>query len=241
MNNYIKIFYEKFDALQQREKAMVAGLIIVLLISVWQLFIFDEAALQSAKLNNLVKLQQQENVALNSEIAAYRDRRVNNPNIKLKQQQDLYMAKIETLDTKLNKKMKGLISPKKMTLMLKDILKSNASLTLLSLEKLQTESMFDFSDNNKIADQKTSTVNTVSVTDDISEQQLDSVAVVYRHPVRIVFTGSYLNTLTYLEILEKMPWDLYWENVQLNVEKYPVAKIVITVFTLSLKKGWVGV
>jgi MSHA biogenesis protein MshJ len=47
--------------------------------------------------------------------------------------------------------------------------------------------------------------------------------------------------MSYLEKIESMPWDLYWENVQLDVEKYPQARIVITVFTLSLKKGWVGV
>ncbi len=241
MTDYIKQINTKFDALQQREKIMVAGLLFVLLFSAWQLLIFDESTLQDSKINNLIKTQQQKNATLNSEISAYRDRTVNNPNAKLKKQKNRYMAKIEVLDNKLTKKMKGLISPKKMTLMLKDIFKNNTSLTLLSLEKLKPESMFDFAGEN-ISAENISTTNTISsVTDDIPEQQLESMAVVYRHPVRITFTGNYLNTLNYLEAIEKMPWDLYWDNVTLDVEQYPVARIVITVFTLSLKKGWVGV
>lgn len=240
MNEKIKKIHTRFDALAQREQIMVAGLLFVLLYVAWQILLFDESTIQSIKLKNQIKAQQQQNSSMKIEISAYRDRAVNNPNVKLRKEQLKYLSKIEILDGKLNKKMKGLISPRKMTLMLKDIFKSNTKLTLLSLENLKTESMFNFTSENT-DETNNENLKTTSVIDDISEKDNEESAVVYRHPVRLVFTGNYLNVLSYLEVIEKMPWDLYWDTVQLDVEKYPKAKIVITVFTLSLKKGWVGV
>ncbi|MFV1982263.1 MAG: hypothetical protein ACC657_01890 [Thiohalomonadales bacterium] len=236
MNEKIKKIYNKFDALQQREQVLVTGLLFVLLYVIWQTFLFDESEINIVKIKNQIKTQQQKNASMNIEIAAYRDRAVNNPNVKLKKEKKQYLNKIEILDKKLNKKMKGLIDPKKMIVILKDIFKSNKSLTLLSLEKLRTKSIFDVSDKTK-----SEIVSEIKVTDNISNNGNGVSAVVYRHPVKIVFTGSYLNALAYLETIEKMPWDLYWDAVELDVEKYPKAKIEITVFTLSLKKGWVGV
>ncbi len=242
MNDKIKQIYVKFDALEQREKIMVSGLLLVVLYVAWQILLFDEAAIIDVKLTNQIKSQQQKNATLKIEIAAYKTRLLTNPNIKLNKEKNKYQTKIALLDVKLNKKMKGLINPKKMTLMLKDIFKSNTNLTLLSLTKLRPKSMFDFS-GDKPASSYDAT-NNISVTDEVAEQGVDSdnsMAVVYQHPVTIVFSGSYLNAMTYLESIEKMPWDLYWESVKLNVEKYPKSIIEITVFTLSLKKGWVGV
>jgi len=236
MNKNSKKIHDKFDALQQREKIMVAGLIFVLIYVAWQTLLFDHSAIASVKVKNQIKAQQQKNSAMQSEIAAYSDRINNNPNVKLKREQQQYLNQIKVLDNKLNKKMKGLISPKKMTVMLKELFESNKNLALISLEKLKTQSIFDFSQSTKSSDE-----NIISVTDDVSNQDTNKKAVVYRHPVRIVFTGSYLNTMNYLEAIEKKPWDLYWDAVQLDVEKYPKSKIVITVFTLSFKKGWIGV
>ena len=245
MNENIKKIHAKFDALQQREQVMVAGLLFVLLIVAWQILMFDESTIKVTKLNNQIKTQQQQNSSLKIEIAAYKDRAVNNPNVKLKREQQQHLNEIEILDNKLNKKMKGLINPKKMTAMLKDIFKSNTNITLVSLEKLKTQSLFNFTGENTPENSNTESnalnvINT-SVTDDVSGEYGGNSAVVYQHPVKIVFTGSYLNAMNYLETIERMPWDLYWDTVQLDVEKYPKSRVVITVFTLSLKKGWVGV
>ncbi|MFV2061475.1 MAG: hypothetical protein ACC653_12385 [Gammaproteobacteria bacterium] len=240
MKEKLKQLHAKFDALQQREKLLVSGLIFVLLIITWQIVIFDKSAIATVKLSNQIKAQQQKNSATKIEISAYQERSINNPNVKLKKQQQQYLNQIEILDKKLNAKMKGLISPKKMTAMLKDIFKSNTDLTLISLDKLRTESMFNFYENSESGNTN-SVSNKLSVTDDVSNKDSGATAVVYRHPVKIVFTGNFLNAMNYLKTIEKMPWDLYWDAVYLDVEKYPKSKIVITVFTLSLKKGWVGV
>jgi len=244
----IKSIHTKFDALMQREKVMVAGLLVVVLGVTWQIVLFDNADISETKLKSQIKTQQNKNSSIKIEIASYKERELNNPNVKLEKDLVRYLKQIRILDDKLNNKMKGLINPKKMTTMLKDIFKSNTQLTLLSLEKLKTKSILDEKnqfgielDTNATKSNQRDEVNGLNVTDNVQSQSTNSSAAVYRHAVKIVFTGSYLSTLNYLEAIENMPWDLYWDKVQLDVEKYPRSKIIITVFTLSLKKGWIGV
>ena len=63
----------------------------------------------------------------------------------------------------------------------------------------------------------------------------------YRHGLQLELEGSYLATLAYLKALQALPWEFYWDEVRLQVDKYPTAKITIVVHTLSLTEGWIGV
>jgi MSHA biogenesis protein MshJ len=73
------------------------------------------------------------------------------------------------------------------------------------------------------------------------EQLPDAPGHVYRHGVEVELRGSYLSTLRYLEAVEQLPWRLFWEGLEYEVLEYPEARIVLTVRTLSLREGWIGV
>jgi MSHA biogenesis protein MshJ len=53
--------------------------------------------------------------------------------------------------------------------------------------------------------------------------------------------GGYLSTLRYLEELEDLPWRFFWKSLNYEVLEYPEARVVLTVETLSLREGWIGV
>ena len=56
---------------------------------------------------------------------------------------------------------------------------------------------------------------------------------IYRHGIEISIQGNYLALLPYLEKLQKYPGRLYWTDVSLEVQSYPVAVLKLTVYTLS--------
>lgn len=56
---------------------------------------------------------------------------------------------------------------------------------------------------------------------------------IYRHGIEISIKGNYLALLPYLEKLQKHPGRLYWTDVSLEVQSYPVAVLKLTVYTLS--------
>lgn len=67
-----------------------------------------------------------------------------------------------------------------------------------------------------------------------------SAGIIYKHGVELTVQGSYPELLSYLAELEKMPWQLFWGKVKMNVEEYPRATLTLTVFTLSLDKKWLN-
>ena len=56
---------------------------------------------------------------------------------------------------------------------------------------------------------------------------------IYRHGIEISIKGDYLAFLPYIEKLQKYPGRLYWNDVSLDVQSYPVWVMKLTVYTLS--------
>jgi len=99
---------------------------------------------------------------------------------------------------------------------------------LTKLESLGAEPLFPVEENE-------------DKTENEKNQKRTQRPEIYKHGMRIVFEGDYFKTLKYLQALETMPWRLYWDNVEYHVTEYPKASVAITVHTLSLDEGWIGV
>jgi len=63
----------------------------------------------------------------------------------------------------------------------------------------------------------------------------------YKHGLRIQLSGQYPDILRYLGALEALPWKVFWGEVQLQTEKYPVSRVTLVIYTLSLDEAWIGV
>lgn len=61
---------------------------------------------------------------------------------------------------------------------------------------------------------------------------------IYRHEVEIELQGTYLELLSVLQEMEKLPWQLYWSKASLRTEEHPQSTLSLRVFTLSLDKTW---
>ena len=66
-------------------------------------------------------------------------------------------------------------------------------------------------------------------------------AQIYKHGVEITVQGTYLDLLAYLAELERLPWRMYWGNLDLKVDEYPQSTLVLTLYTLSLDKAWLAI
>ncbi len=63
----------------------------------------------------------------------------------------------------------------------------------------------------------------------------------YKHGLVIELEGGYFSALRYLKALEGLPWQLSWSSLDYKVKEYPVAHITLTIHTLGLTEGAVGV
>lgn len=62
----------------------------------------------------------------------------------------------------------------------------------------------------------------------------------YRHGVRVVLRGGYLEMVSYMEALEAMPSRVFWGRAALKADDYPAASLTLTLYTLSLDPTWIA-
>ncbi len=122
------------------------------------------------------------------------------------------------LEQKLKEGIVNLVPPQDMPGLLKDLLTRQEKLELISLENLAPQQL-DFGQPGS------------------SEEFAPKL---YRHSLRMSFSGDYLTLLKYLQQLEELSRTLIWEDVEISTAKYPQATVRLQVYTLSLKEGWIG-
>jgi MSHA biogenesis protein MshJ len=60
---------------------------------------------------------------------------------------------------------------------------------------------------------------------------------IYSHGLQIEFQSDFFSAIDYLKRLERLPWALYWDNLEYKVINYPLADIVIKLHILSIQKS----
>lgn len=220
MENKIKFLFMKFDALNERERISI-----ILLTAIAIIIVFVELVL--SPLNQKYDIAEKQVVSLTaqtqqleSQILILNTKKNLDPDFQEKQKIRLLNEQITKINEQLKEKMRGLIEPKKMAKVLELVLAQNTDLQLQRVQSLGAKPLSPLKAKNG--------------------EEPQSLGI-YRHGLQIEFKGSYLSTLKYLKALDELPWNFYWDVLELNVEKYPVSSIVITVHTLSFNEGWIGV
>lgn len=220
MQKKIQLWFDKFDALNERERVSVMLLSVVAIVIIFlELIItplnqkYDTA---EKKIINLTTQTQQ----LDSQILILKSQKNRDPDFQEKQKIRLLDEQITALNDQLKEKMQGLIEPQQMAKVLEVVLAQNTDLRLQRVQSLGAEPL-----------------SPIKAKEGEEPQSLG----IYRHGLQIEFKGSYLSTLKYLKALDELPWNFYWDVLELDVEKYPISNIVITVHTLSFHEGWIGV
>lgn len=113
----------------------------------------------------------------------------------------------------------GLVEPREMARALERVLKEQRQLRFVRVRNLGASPLLDIDPGEAVGDD----------------------AGIFKHTMRIELEGSFQQTQRYLQALEHLPWRFHWDSVELQMVDYPRARVVITVSTLSLSEGWIGV
>lgn len=220
MNAQLQPLFEKFDALNERERISIISLTVVAIVVIFlELFISPLNQKIDIADNQISGLQSQIQ-QINTQIVMLNTQKTRDPDFQEKQKLKLLDEQILNLNDRLKEKMQGLIEPKQMAKVLEVVLTQNTDLKLQRVQSLGATPL------------STAKQNDNEIKEDLG---------VFRHGLQIEFKGSYLSTLKYLKALDELPWNFYWDVLDLKVDKYPLSTIVITVHTLSFHEGWIGV
>jgi len=118
-----------------------------------------------------------------------------------------------------------LVDPSEMRLVLEELLRRQAGLTLVSaVNRPARPIVAEGVDSHASATERASDAPRL-----------------YRHSLVLTLEGSYLDCLAYLAAVEQLPWQIHWSRLDFAVDQYPSNDIVIEFTTLSLDEEWIGV
>lgn len=214
----------KFNGLSLRERILVIASFWVILSVVWFNLLSTPVYKKTQQISTEIKSVRATQVTLKQQQQKLILARSQDPHRDIKQRIARLESEITKLDANLKEKLHGLITPKQMVKVLESVLEQHTSLKLVRVKSLPAVPLLAEAEG-----------------ENNSNSAQDKPVEIYRHGLQIEFEGNFLAALAYLESLEKLSWEFYWDEAQVEVQKYPVSRVVITVHTLSLGKGWIGV
>lgn len=218
-------FNEKFLALSIRERLLVVSAVLVALFLLLFQLLVAPVLEQKNKLQASTDNQAMMIAELSTKKAELTAVLADDPNIRLKNQNEVLRANAAELNLSLRNKVETLLSPKQTQDLVKELLADYKGLELVSAMSLGVD-VLDFETGNNEAVNETATA-----ADDTTE--------IYEHGFEMTFRGSYFEAMQYIARLEEMS-GFYWKQMHYTVIDYPEAEIFLSISTLSVEEAWIG-
>lgn len=219
----------RVDAMSFRERIIMTVLIAVLIMTLFQLLFFDPIKKQQSLLNQRVDALNHEGQSLWDEADSIRLSHDRNPNVLLQARLEKADADLLQVQQAIDQESNGLLSPKQVPKLLRNLVESQPGLRLVRIETLPVSRV----------DREG---RLLTSPDQPSDMML------YRHALELEVKGTYRGIYAWLSAIEKSPIQLRWEQMEYRVIDAPVepgvpqsAKLVLRIYTLSTQETWLRV
>ena len=225
-------FAARIAALQPRERIMVFGATVVVLVFLANALVFGPLARKEAALRSTLQQQNATIDGVNADIAAKAQAYAHDPNDALRKRLGDVRAETARTSDALRALQKGLVPAERIAPLLEAILRANGRLKLVSLQTLPVTTLGD------AAAAPAAPATTALASQPVPAPVVKAPGLLYRHGVELSVRGSYLDMVDYMHALETLPTQLFWGKAQLDAEAYPNVRLTLTLYTLSLDPKW---
>jgi MSHA biogenesis protein MshJ len=244
-----KKFAAKIESLSVRERAMVTVTAMASAGFLVYLALIDPALTRERALKAAIEQQRAQMVGIDAELAQRQALAAVDPDLGIKSRLAQLKAENGRVRAALRTLQKGLVAPDKIVQLLEHVLQANGKLRLVSLKTLPPRGMSDgrFSEPAEV-NEAPPPAATLSLSPPLPPGAANAAPrgpvapdeLLYRHGVQVVLQGSYLDMVSYMESLERMPVQLFWGKATLDAQEYPKARLTLTLYTLSLDTKWIS-
>ena len=222
MKERLLAYAAKLDALKFNERVLVLGASILVVGGAWSEFLMTPLELERRVFANQIAQNESKLAELDAEALRIVEVSKRDPNEPLRKQIQQTNTQIKGLEAKIRELAGQLIDPQEMAQVLRRVLENTHGLEFVSLVGLGAQPLLETSK-------------------EAPKRKANGARTAFRHGFHVRFTGSYLDTITYMRALELLPWKFFWEAVDIKVQDHPTADSSIVVYTLSLDRSWIGV
>lgn len=217
MKTQFKGFADRIDAMSLRERGLIFVTLLVAMYFVAVNVLFGPVNAEKDRLQRQVNQLREETRMLEIQVQGLVSGGENDPEAVKRKKFASLQENLKTMDETLSRVTAGLVSPREMTKLVEQMLLKNRGLEVIKVESLPSTPLLEGA----------------------AEGGPDG-SMVYKHGMRIELKGGYLDILRYLRSLEGLEWKVFWGQITLQTEKYPVSKVNLLIYTLSTHKGWIG-
>lgn len=219
--------YEKTTT---REKNIVLVTLIAALLLLGYLLLVEPLIISNSKLLD----QQQEITDINSalllKIESTKNKKLEDPNAKLKIELERLIQQSEKYEEDINLLTKALVAPRQMVNLLESVMTEDKKLKLVSLKNLPEVALsLDGQQLSELAQTESDGDNK------------NTEALIYKHAFEVELEATYSSTLAYLKRLDDLQWQLFWQDLRYETTTYPNGILKIKIYTLSMSKEVLGV
>lgn len=234
----------KFEALNQRERWLVFGAVLVVVYAILNTLLLDPVLTHKKTLTNTIMADQAQIDTLNQQLSQYSQQAITDPDTQNKQHIAALQLNLQNLERQLSDLQTTLVSPEQIPELLRSLLQKNGNLKLIALNTLPTTGLLESTHAEKENSAQMASIQPTPTTQTLSEPY---TAPVFKHGVEITLEGNYLDLLAYVSALEKTPWHVLWSKASLNAADaqpmplWPTNRLKLTVYTLSLDHTWLSI
>ncbi|SFG85756.1 type II secretion system protein GspM [Neptunomonas qingdaonensis] len=215
---------EKFNALEKRERLLIAVTCTVLIIAVFFMAVIEPLMKKSSRFNAQIEQNVRMVNTRQTEIDAFTRALNVDPSAAVRAK----IAELEKTDKQvtsiLQRRSINLMDPGQMGQVLETVLRDKPGIVLQRLSSLPVKPLRLSPDVETESDAKPSIVN----------------APVYSHGFEVELRGGYEDIYDYLRHLEGLSSSFFWDSLEYKVSKYPDSEVTLRVHTLSAVEGWIG-
>lgn len=222
----------RIDAMSVRERAMIGLAAAAVAYSFLDALLVSPVLVAQRDVDHELRQRQADVRTLGDQLRLLAQGRSQDPDAANRQRLAEANARLAALDRELQDQSRVLIAPERMRALLEKMLAGRPGLQLVELRSLPqaTLSLPAAGASRPAAGAKPGAGGAAA-----------SRAPLYKHGVEVTLRGNYLDLLAYLRALEALPERLYWDRLQLSVGKHPMATMTLTLYTVSMDRGWLQV
>lgn len=194
-----------------RERGIIYGALIFCTIAMSYFWIVDPSLLLQVKMNNALQTSNQEEKILNNEILLITKRLQKDPLEEINKKIAFTETTLARLNEQLDDKLVKFIYAHKMPIALSKVLSKTPGVKITALSSLPVKVFYESSPEEDSATQ----------------------SLFYQHTLQITLQGNYNTIYQYLLNVEALQDKFYWHSFDYQVSTYPLAQVIIQIYTLS--------
>lgn len=230
----LRFLQNRIDGLTLRERAIVLAAILLAVYFVFETFVMEPIGINQKAVHSRIVQTNKQIAAMNIQMKKLLAASPGSQGQKDRQEIQRLKQEMARIDGELHEATASLVEPQQMAKLLQKVLAQTNGLRLGKVTSLGSSPLLQ---QQQSAD-KPAGKNTGKEAN--KPLRGSTVGMVYKHGLQIEFNGDFLATLDYLKKLEQLEWNFFWDNIKFQVKDYPEATSVLTLYTISLNKNWIG-